>query len=346
MKDESMGEGPSISERPFRRVGAALPKALLAFFSVKLRVAGIRKDVRVWAGARALLAFFFGSLLLSLYLVVINPIATPPSIAISFSLFSGGFFFVVFVSYLQLYYNIVNRTTQLEKVLPDFLLLTVSNLRAGMSPFASFVHGARAEFGPFYDELRQSAARSGGKSPLSEALSEVSSKFDSPIFLRIVSLFSKGLRSGGHLAKLLTSIAQDVRRIQDLRAELTSSTRTYTIFLGFILVIIMPFLLSISTHFVTVFIKINKESISGNIPSSANLQMFSGHMLITASDMVLISTLIIIINSFFVSTLIGVITRGRALYGVKYFPLLAIGSLIMFQLSKMFIDSFLSGFSF
>jgi len=345
MKDNSLEDASIISDRPFRRVGAAMPKPFLDYFSVKLRVAGIQKDARVWVGARALLAFFFGALLLSLYLVIVNPIASPPTIIISFSLFAGGLVLVVILSYLQLYYRIVNRTTQLEKILPDFLLLTVSNLRAGMSPFASFIHGARAEFGPFYDELRLSAARSGGKRPLSEALTEVSSKFESPIFLRTVSLFSKGLRSGGHLAKLLTSIAQDIRRIQDLRAELTSSTRTYTIFLGFILVIIMPFLLSISTHFVTVFLKINAESIKGDVPAAANIQMFSGNILITAADMVLISTVVILVNTFLVSILIGVISRGRILYGLKYFPLLAIGALVMYQLSKMFIGSFLAGFA-
>lgn len=345
MKDESPDDASIISDRPFRRVGAAMPRSFLEYFSQRLKVAGIRKDARVWVGARALLAFFFGALLLSLYLVIVNPLASPQTIGISFSLFSGGLALVVVLSYLQLYYRIVNRTTQLEKILPDFLLLTVSNLRAGMSPFASFIHGARAEFGPFYDELRLSAARSGGKRPLSEALTEVSSNFESPIFLRTVSLFSKGLRSGGHLARLLTSIAQDIRRIQDLRTELTSSTRTYTIFLGFILIIIMPFLLSISTHFVTVFLKINAESIKGDVPSSANIQMFSGNILITAADMVLISAVVILVNSFFVSILIGVISRGRILYGLKYFPLLAIGALIMYQLSKMFIGSFLAGFA-
>ncbi len=346
MKDDFLDKESLISQRPYRRIGSALPKSVLAYFSGLLMVAGIRKDVRVWLGARLLLSFLFGSILLSLYLVMFNPIATLSSVTISAALFLSGFFFVALISYLQLYYVIAERASQLEKVLPDFLLLTVSNLRAGMSPFASFVQGARPEFGPFYDELRFSAAKSGGKAPLSEALLEVSSRFDSQILERTVNLFSKGLRSGGHLARLLTSIAQDVRRIQDLRAELTASTRTYTIFLGFILIVIMPFLLSVSTHFVTVFLKINQETVTGSVPTTLNLQMFSGKILITASDMVMLSTVVMVVNSFLVSILIGVISRGRALYGVKYFPLLAVGSLIMFQLSKTFIESFLSGFAF
>jgi hypothetical protein len=272
--------------------------------------------------------------------------ATYESVAISSGLFVGGFIFIASITYLQLYYLISDRTTMVERVLPDFLLLTVSNLRAGMSPFSAFVHAARPEFGPFYDEVRLSTAKTGGKSSLSESLLEVSMYFDSHVLRRTVSLFAKGLRSGGHLAKLLSSVAQEARRIQDLRAELAASTKTYTIFLGFILVLVMPFLLAISTHFVSVFLKINAESqANADVTSSINLPVFSGAILITVNDMVLISFSILALTSFFISCLIGIISKGRATYGVKYFPLLAGASIVSYFVSKTFIETFLSGFA-
>ncbi|NYZ74543.1 type II secretion system F family protein [Candidatus Micrarchaeota archaeon] len=342
-KEESL-----MSQRPFRRVGSVLPKAMLKHFSTRLRHAGIRKDVRVWLGARLLLAFLIGSILLLLYIMIFNPVTNIETLAVSICLFLGGGFLVLVPSYLQLYYRIVDRTTQVEKVLPDFLLLTVSNLRAGMSPFAAFTQAAIPEFGSFHEEVRLGAARTGGKSSLADALNEISTYFDSHLLERTVSLFNKGLRSGGHLARLLTSIAQEVRRIQDLRAELISSTRSYTIFLMFILVLVMPFLLSISTHFVQVFLKINQESVAAGADSSATAGMpvFSGAILITANDMVMISITLIVTSSLFMSILIGVISRGRATYGVKYFPLFACAATLTYLLSKAFIESFLSGFSY
>ncbi len=266
--------------------------------------------------------------------------------AISSALFFGGFVFVASITYLQLYYVISDRASMVERVLPDFLLLTVSNLRAGMSPFSSFVHAARPEFGAFYEEVRLSTAKTGGKSSLSESLLEVSMYFDSHVLRRTVSLFAKGLHSGGHLAKLLSSVAQEARRIQDLRAELAASTKTYTIFLGFILVLVMPFLLAISTHFVSVFLKISSENqMNADAASSVDMPVFSGAILITVNDMVAVSFSILALTSFFISCLIGIISKGRATYGVKYFPLLAGASILGYIISKAFIETFLSGFA-
>jgi len=328
-------------------MGAVLPKSMLKYFTPKLRHAGIRKDVRIWLGARILLAFLAGFIFIMLYLIIFNPFTTVETVITTIIVFLAGNLLVLAPAYLQLYYKIADRTSRVEKLLPDFLLLTVSNLRAGMSPFAAFVQAAIPEFGSFHEEVRLGTAKIGGKSSLADALNEVSIYFDSHLLQRTVSLFSKGLRSGGHLARLLTAIAQEVRRIQDLRAELTASTRSYTIFLAFILIVIMPFLLSVSTHFVQVFLKISAESAASNInvPMPSNLPIFSGAILITTDDMVMISLTVIITSSFLVSTLVGVIIRGRAIYGIKYFPVFAGAAILVYFAAKAFIGTFLSGFA-
>ncbi|MEW6749331.1 MAG: type II secretion system F family protein [Candidatus Micrarchaeota archaeon] len=332
-------------QRGFRRVGAALPEGMRTHLAVRLRQAGIREDERVWLGKWSLAAFLSGAILMSLYLLIFDPIATPETLALAMSLFLAGGIAIVGVSYFHLYYRISDRASRMEKVLPDFLLLTVSNLRAGMSPFAAFAHAARPEFGPLYGEIMLSTAKSGGKTPLPTSLTEVASYFDSPVLTRTVELFAKGLQSGGQLAKLLTSIAQEVRRIQDLRAELTSATRTYTLFLGFILVIVMPFLLAVSSHFVAVFLAINLEGATTDLSAAGSIPVFSGTILITTGDMVVISLAAIISTAFFISMLIGIVARGRAVYGIKYFPLMAVGSSIGYFIAKSFIETFLSGFA-
>ncbi len=335
-----------MRKRTFRRVGAAVPKPILDHFSQKLQYAGVREDVRVWVGERFLLAFLFGVLLFNAYLVIENPYVNDASNITIICLFFLGAIIVLSLAYLQLYYKISNRTSAMEKILPDFLLLAVSNLRAGMSPFAAFVGSALPEFGPFYDEVKMSTAKIGGKSSLESTMEEISSHFDSHILKRTVSLFNKGLRSGGHLARLLNSIAQEVRRIQDLRAELTASTRSYSIFLVFILVFIMPFLLSVSTLFVDVFLKINAENAATtDISSISNLPTFSGAILISKDDMMFISFLVIVTTSLFMSSLIGIISKGHATYGIKYFPVLACAAAASYLAASIFLGSFLSGFA-
>jgi hypothetical protein len=61
--------------------------------------------------------------------------------------------------------------------------------------------------------------------------------------------------------------------------------------------------------------------------------------------MVLIAFSILALTSFFISCLIGIISKGRATYGVKYFPLLAGASMVGYFISKTFIETFLSGFA-
>ena len=343
-----------FSLRIYRRLGGSFSPGFTAYVSKKLKVAGIKDDPRIWIGEAFLTALMGGLVPLAAYLIVYDPyvIFSRPlesihMILLSLLLFIVGFLLIGAIYYFNLYFRIADRTSALEKILPDFLSLTVSNLRAGMSPYYAFVQGARPEFGAFYDEVHLAMAKMGSKASIADALIEVADNFDSPVLHRTVTLFAKGLRSGGHLVRLLNSSADEVRRIQDLRAELASSTMTYTIFLGFIVVIIMPFLLSVSTIFVTIFVKIQTESMGGGMEESASssLPSFGGKILVTANDMLVAAIITLTVTTFLVSMLMGVVLKGKAFYGLKNFPWLLIASVIFYLAAKTLVSSFLSAFA-
>lgn len=320
-----------------------MPKGILSHFSQKLRYMGIREDVRVWLGVRILISFLIGGLALFTYLALTNPAPVLEEIAIGLVLWAAGSILCMFIFYLVLYFDTSDRASNVEKILPDFLLLTVSNLRAGMTPFNAFVKAAKPEFGDLYKEVRLSATKAGGTASISDALVELSNYFDSKLFHRSIMLFVKGIHSGGQLTKLLRSSADEAQHIQDLRAELESSTRTYTLFLGFITVIIMPFLLSISTLFVTVFLSLQPDT-SGELTQMGDIPTFSGKIFITPDEMRLISMATLTVTSIFVSALSGVIQKGKALYGLKYFPIFVIASIVFFFLAYETIKSILFNF--
>jgi len=332
--------------RPYRRFGSIIPKGIVSYFEKKLVVAGIDEDTRVWVGQRALLAFLVGWMVLLSYLITYDPVTTAETALTAVFAWSLGFFGVFLLFYLKLYFQIIGRANSVERILPDFLLLTVSNLRAGMSPFAAFVHAAKPEFGAIYGEVTASAIKAGGKTSLTDALTEISGKFESQLFTRTVMLFAKGIKSGGQLAKLLTSSAEEVRRVQDLRNELIVSTRTYTIFLAFIIIVMMPFLLAVSNQFLTMFVNIQSES-GGEVDPSllGNAPTFSGKIKITPEEMFGISIMTLALTSFLVSGLIGIIGKGQPLYGIKYFPFIAIASIIAFFIAKTLVGGILSTFS-
>jgi pilus assembly protein TadC len=345
--DHELSEAERSMHRMYRRMSAAMPPALVAYFERKMKLAGITEEMSRMALGRALLvSFLAGAFPLMLYLAILNPMASPQTGAVALLLFFGGMLLSLFLHYMSLYFRIADRTTAVEKLLPDFLSLAVSNLRAGMSPYAAFVHAARPEFGAFHDAVVVSMARMSGRGSIADALMDVSENFDSAILRRTVTLFVKGVRSGGQLVRLLNSSADEVRRIQDLRAELISSTRTYSIFLSFIVILVMPFLLAVSTNFVMVFVRLEAETggASSGMPAGTQMPSFSGKILITPDDMQNISIMTLVVIDLMVSILIGVIDRGKAIYGVKSFPVLVILSILAFTFAKAFIGSFLSGF--
>ncbi|MBU1166285.1 type II secretion system F family protein [Candidatus Micrarchaeota archaeon] len=328
--------------RPFRRIGSIVPKNIVDHFETKLKYAGIRHDPKIWVGVRILFSFFIGMFMIMIYLALTNPEPTPENIGIVLLIWLFGFGISMIVSYLNLFFMMSDRSTELEKILPDFLLLIVSNLRAGMSPFNAFTHAAKPEFGPLYEEVMLSAAKAGGKSSLADALNNIGDYFDSQIFRRTIMLFTKGMRSGGQLAALLNSSAEEVQHIQDLRAELGSATRTYALFLGFIIIVIMPFLLSIATLFVTIFLAMQPED-SGQ-QAVAGVPMFSGKISITPDEMMLTSVCTLALTSLIMSALAGILQKGKLLYGLKYFPVYAIAAIIFYFLAHYMLGSMLMNF--
>lgn len=331
------------SQRAYRRVGNVFPQELIGWAKERLRWAGSDEDARIWLGKAGILSFLNGSVAMMAYIVGYDPIATPLTIGIALGLFILGFVVTSLLFYIKLFSDITDRTAKMEKVLPDFLLLMVSNLRAGVTPFAAYVKSARPRFGGLYFEIRRSAAKVSATASVVDALSEVSQHFHSHMFNRTVNLFAKGIRSGGRLSILLGASAEEVRRIQDLQAELLSSTRIYKIFLGFMVVIILPFLLSISTIFVTVFISIGASAGDTNAVLP-NVPTFSGRILITPEQMMQISIGTLIITSLLVSGLVGIIARGNLIFGLRYFPLFAVASVLFFFFSEQIISTMVGGF--
>ncbi|MCX8195204.1 MAG: type II secretion system F family protein, partial [Candidatus Micrarchaeota archaeon] len=292
-----------------------------------LAYAGIDANPEIWLGSRLLIVFLFGlvgvlvpfSLFpffdLSSYPLLSNP-SLPAKVVVS--LLTGLFFaaFCAVLIYMHLYYLIAERTQRVEKVLPDFLLMVAANLRSGMTPFAAFQASARPEFGPLQTEIALVSNRSLGSESFSEALRGLTENIDSPMLRRMVSFFENELRSGGKLAHLLETSAEEIRETEEVRRQMIIAAKSYAIFLGFILVFGLPLLLAISNQFLFIFTRF--EVFSGaDATSSTMLAGFSQPKIkIDANFIDQMAYLIIIGTSILTSILIGLISEGKLLYGL------------------------------
>ena len=243
----------------YRRFATAVPNSIVKHLESRMRVAGIRADVKELAGSWLLASISLGMLLVIVYALLLHGVNRSwmlEDYAVTLDYFIIGFVVTVLMLELSTYYAIRDRAQAMEKVLPDFLMLIASNMRAGLTPFTAFVRAARPEFGALSKEVTIAASALSSNASLDDALDELSRRFDSAMLGRVVVLFKKGAKAGGRIATLLASAAEELRKIQDLRLELVTTTRVYAIFLAFIVAVVMPFLLSVSTQFVTMFLAI------------------------------------------------------------------------------------------
>ena len=341
-----------VIEKRFSRFSKARNTSHIAQL---LAYAGIESNFEVWFGSRMLIVLLFGLVGALMPLSVFQfmnisgiPLFSDPSLPARLlaSLVLGAIFafFTAGLMYMHLYYLIAERTKRVEEVLPDFLLMVAANMRSGMTPFAAFQAAARPEFGPLQTEINYVSSRSMGSESFEDALRELTQTIDSSMLRRVIEFIENEMRAGGKLAYLLETSAEEIRETEEAKSQMMVATKTYAIFVGFILIFGLPLLLVISTQFLLVFSKF-QTNISSD--SSSTLQgsigMLSSSRLNIEPQFVDNMALVLIFGSTVLSSiLIGVIAEGKILYGLKYFPILAIASFSFFLICKTVIGGFVS----
>jgi len=325
----------------FKAVAGFIPKNYRKKAEALLNYAGVDEDVNVWLGKRIVVGLLFGALS-ALVFFSAKEVSEEASLGL-YCILAGAvvFFLVCVVFYFHLYYVIEERRKRVEAVLPDFLLLIAANLRAGMTPIAAFINSSRPEFGPLEDEIRVVASRSLGTESFVSVFGRLNERIDSKILKRVVGLFTSGMVSGGHLARLLETSALDIRETQELKQELESSTRMYVIFILFVVLVGVPLLLSISIQFL---IKLNalRAQVTKVSFGEFGYSFLTGATPLEPQFVESMTYVILIGTTFFVSILLGVINEGKYLYGLRYFlPLAAIG-VVDFIILKGVVEGLLS----
>ncbi|MFN3910132.1 MAG: type II secretion system F family protein [Candidatus Anstonellaceae archaeon] len=322
-----------------------------------LTYAGISEPPQLWLGFRITTALVFGFVVALIPVVLSYLLKTdlgfgyPNNFKIVYMIgymlffFIIAFLFILTLFYLHLYYLIHDTTKRVEEVLPDFLLMVAANMHAGLTPFAAFQAAARPEFGPLEREVKKVAAYSLGTESFTDALNALTNNIDSNVLRRTIAFFENGLKSGGKLANLLETAAEEIRDLDELKKETVLNTKTYTIFLVFILIIGLPVLLGISTEFLSIFTSLQAGLKTNSSSSTQTISgMISPNLGLTSEFVNTAALGLIFVTSLLVSIFIGVIAEGKILYGIKYMPLLAIGAYAVYFVIKTLLHGFLSAF--
>lgn len=321
--------------------------------NVYVREAGLDEDGPTWLANTLILSILLaiaGATTLFLVHETVNqwiaPIVSDVTLTRETSISLGaiiGFVIGIIFLTLSLYYRIENRRKKVEEVLPDFLLLVAGNIRAGMTSFSAFKSSTRPEFGALSDEIRTVTTRALGTESFGNVLSGVSARIKSKSLSETVRFFLQAVRSGGKIAQILESSSADLRRTQDLKKELVSNTRTYVIFVAFVMVIATPLLMAVSVEFVSLITRIQTQNaFLTESAASTSAGFLGGKLSISPIFLESIAYVLLFGNAFLAGIFMGVIGEGKPLLGLRYTPIMFIVSMIAFAISRQILAGMLS----
>ncbi|MFH1399861.1 MAG: type II secretion system F family protein [Candidatus Woesearchaeota archaeon] len=325
-----------LTKRIYISLTKFFPKSYVKYFESMMRYAGEHENVLLYLGSSLLLSFLvFIIALLYVYYY------TPASVFIALLVAIMAFFFIQVVFYLAIYFKVESRIEQVESCLPDQLQLMANNIKSGMTPFHALTLSARKEFGALSEEILNATKQAWGVNSFTEALIDISRRIKSVMLERVLKLEASSLKTGGNLSSLLSDLANDIRETQALRKDLISKTRTYTAFILFTVLFGTPVLLSISVHFVEMLSSFT--AMGGNIPDASGFDIgfIAGGSQISPVFLTNFSYVMLAITTLFASMLMGVITKGKATSGIRYYPPLQIAVLVIFIGARSAIGSIL-----
>jgi len=249
-------------------------------------------------------------------------------------------YYATLLSYISLLSD--QRAKQVEKILPDVLLLISSNLRSGLTPEESFVLSARQEFGFFAEKIKLAGKKLAIGSNIHDALLSMKHDIDSKLFEQTLKLILEGLDSGGEMAILLESTANDIRETEALRKEVRSMIFVYALFIFIAACIIAPVLYAVSIQLASVLSRLSTSMGADVIQQAAPALTLSG-IDISPKFLETFAYVNLTISTIFASLIIALINKGNEKYGLRYIPFCVGIALIIFYIGRLLLASFFGG---
>lgn len=253
------------------------------------------------------------------------------------------FLFVLFIIWMLFFVHLdlrmYRRNVEIEEVLPDFLQLTASNIKAGMTIDRALWYAVRPRFGVLAKEVEVVAKETMSGKDLKIALQEMANKYDAKVLRRSISLLIEGIDAGGEIGDLLVRIATNIKETKIIRQEMAANVTTYVIFISFATVVAAPLLFSLSGVLIQVIQGLGTSM--SDVSSYANTGMalsFKGAG-ISYSDFRIFVMFTLFITSFFSASIIAIIKKGDVKSGVKYIPIFIITSLVIYLITQSFLDN-------
>ena len=252
------------------------------------------------------------------------------------------FIFMNIFFYFKISISASARIKKMEKVFPDFISLMASNLRSGLTVDRAFLISAREEFNPLDDEIERAGKEIATGKDIKKAFKDMSIRINSEKITKVINLINSGLSSGGNISDLLEQTSSNMKEKEFIEKRAASSILMYVIFIFFAVGIGAPVLFSLSSILVEIVVEI-----SSKIPDVSSAQytlpLTFSKVNITPDFIIYFSIIFIIVTDLISCLVIGLVNKGEAKTGLKYFIPLAVFSITTFFILRVILAKFLSG---
>lgn len=256
----------------------------------------------------------------------------------------GGFFVCYLITRSLMMVIADNVAKQIEKVLPDMLMLMAANLRAGMIPENSFLASIKPEFGKLNVLLTHAAVEVQGGKEFRDALEEMASRTTSRFFKDTMRIIGEGLRSGAELHLILENLSANILQNESIRNDMRSQVRSYSLFIFIASAIAAPLLYGVSSFLISILDSIGSlSSAAGTVPVSG-VGLFSSFTLpqIPANLIMIVAIFNVIITTVASAILNGILNTGNARDGVRFIPIFLMIGLVIFFVVRFGVSTFFS----
>ncbi|MBN1385577.1 type II secretion system F family protein [Candidatus Woesearchaeota archaeon] len=288
----------------------------IASFIIFITYSGLYQGIAVNLGYVLFILFFFMVLMLPLALMLV---------------------WIIYLLYLDI--RAFRRKLEVENVLPDFLQLASSNMKAGMPIDKALWFAVRPQFGVLAKEIELVAKQTLTGEDLTDALHDFALKYDSNILQRSIDLIIEGIESGGNVSELLLRIADGINKMRLLKKEMAASVATYVIFITFASIMIAPVMFALSYQLISIVQSIIS---SGDFTFIPNAPMVF-YKTIDLSDFRVFSAVYLAITSLFSAMIISTIRKGTVKEGINFLPVYILVALVIYFVAMSLLKLFLSG---
>ncbi len=254
----------------------------------------------------------------------------------------------VVVIYAILEYQIDERKTKMEQMLPDYFQIASANLRSGIALERAMLLAARPEFGFFSEDLKEMSRQVFSGATFETALKSLASKYRSYQLSHAVRMMLEAVRYGGAMADLLEQLAREMRNQQLVQKEVSGQLFMYSIFIVFAGLIAAPALYGLTSQMIIITDKIWGGILQvnpGGLPTTGVSFLRPSPPQISPANYTDFSIAAIVIITAFASIIVSAINSGSSVKGIRYVPLFIIVGLVIFVIVQSVVGGFLSTIS-